>query len=130
MREQVSVREGTFTEDVAGGALVGNRCQACGQTFFPRAAFCLSCFGDEVEDVSLGRRGTLYSYTVGYMPSTHFTPPYAVGYVDLPEGLRVFAPLKMVEDRPLRIGMEMAVTIEPLWQEGDREVVGYRFVPV
>ena len=46
-----------------------------------------------MEALVLSRRGRLYSYTVGRMDSTHFKAPYSVGLVDLPEGVRVFAPL-------------------------------------
>ena len=83
-----------------------------------------------MEEVVLSRRGKLYSYTIGRMASTHFQPPYAVGLVDLPEGVRIFAPLKMTEDKTYRIGMEMEVVIEELWQENDKQVIGYKFKPV
>jgi uncharacterized OB-fold protein len=63
------------------------------------------------------------------MPSTHFASPYAIGYVDMPEGVRIFAPLKIVDDKSLKVGIEMKVAIEKLWQEGDKEVVGYKFMP-
>jgi len=78
----------------------------------------------------LSRRGRLYSYTIAHMPSTHFQPPYAIGFVDLPEGVRVFAPLKMTEAKPFKVGMDMEVVIEKLWQEDDKQVIGYKFKPV
>lgn len=130
MAEKVPVKEGTFIETSNGGALLGNKCRSCGQIFFPKAQFCLNCFQEDVEEIILNRRGRLYSYVIAHMPSTHFEPPYAAGYVDLPEGVRVFAPLKMLEGRPFKVGMEMEVVIEKLWQEGDKEVIGYRFRPV
>jgi len=83
-----------------------------------------------MEEVVLSRLGKLYSFTIGRMASTHFQPPYAVGLVDLPEGVRVFAPLKMTEDKPFKVGMDMEVVIEELWQENDKQVVGYKFKPV
>jgi len=64
------------------------------------------------------------------MPSTRFISPYAIGYVDMPEGVRVFAPLKAEEGKPFKIGMEMEVVIDELWQEEDRRIVGYKFKPV
>jgi uncharacterized OB-fold protein len=83
-----------------------------------------------MEEVVLSRLGKLYSFTIGRMASTHFQPPYAVGLVDLPEGVRVFAPLKMTEDKPFKVGMDMEVVIEELWQENDKQVIGYKFKPV
>ncbi len=130
MGERVPVKEGIYTEDAPSGALVANKCNSCGQVFFPKAQFCLNCFGENVEDIVLSRRGKLYSYTTGYMPSTHFAPPYAVGYVDMPEGVRVFAPLKMVDEKPFAVNMEVEVSIEKLWEEGGKDFIGFRFRPV
>jgi len=48
----------------------------------------------------------------------------------MPEGIRIFAPLKMIENKPFKIGMDMEVTIETLWSEGDTEIVGYKFKPI
>ena len=36
----------------------------------------------------------------------------------------------MTKDEPYRIGMEMEVVIEELWQEEDKQVIGYKFKPV
>jgi len=130
MAERIPVREGAFTDSPEGGILLASRCKSCGRVFFPKVVFCLDCFSELLEEIRLSRRGKLYSYTTGRMPSTHFQPPYAVGYVDMPEGPRVFAPLKMVETRPFKVGMDMEVVIEKLWQEGDNEIIGYRFKPV
>lgn len=130
MANRVPVREGIFVEDAEGGKLLGNKCKSCGQLFFPKVRFCFYCLSQSMEEVMLSRRGKLYSYTIGHMPSTHFQPPYAVGFVDLPEGVRVFAPLKMTEDKAFKVGMDMEVVIEELWQEDDKQVIGYKFKPV
>jgi uncharacterized protein len=129
MVNQIPLREGLFSEE-DGGKLLANKCKACGRIYFPKALFCFDCSEKEMEDVVLSRRGQLYSYTIGRMPSTHFQPPYALGLVDLPEGIRVFAPLTMTEDETFKVGMEMEVSIEELWQEGDQQVIGYKFRPV
>lgn len=129
MGNRIPIREDTFVESPEG-VLLANRCNSCGQIFFPKAIFCLNCLSEDMSELRLSRIGKLYSYTVGHMPSTHFEPPYAIGYVDMPEGVRIFAPLKMTKDKPFTIGMEMEVVVETLWREGDKEVVGYEFRPV
>jgi uncharacterized OB-fold protein len=129
MAQVVPVGEGLF-ENAEGGRLLGNRCGSCGKIYFPKAQFCFNCFDKDMEEVGLSRRGKLYAYTIGRMASTHFQPPYVIGLVDLPEGVRVFAPLKMTEDKTYRIGMEMEVVIEELWQEDNRQIIGYKFKPV
>jgi uncharacterized OB-fold protein len=129
MNETIPVREDLF-DDTDGGRLHANRCKACGRVYFPKAPFCFDCLARELDEVILSRRGKLYSYAIGRMASTHLQPPYVVGLVDLPEGVRVFAPLELKEDRTYRIGMDMEVYIDDLWQEDERRVIGYKFRPV
>lgn len=126
---RIPVKEGTF-EDAPGGSLLGNKCSKCGQVFYPKAPFCFTCSNEDMKDIKLSRKAKLNSYTINRMPSAHFQPPQPVGYLDLPEKIRVFAPLVEVPDKPFKIGMEMEIVIDKLWQEGEDDVVGYRFKPV
>ena len=131
MAEKVWIREGIVAEGPEGETLAGNRCRACEQVFFPKVEqVCLNCLEKQLEDVPLSRKGKLCSYTVVHMPASGFQPPYAVGFVDLPEGVRVFTPLVMDEDKPFREGMEMEVRVGKLWEEEDKEVMGFKFAPV
>ena len=130
MPNRVPVKEGTFLESPEGGVLLANKCKLCGQVFFPKAVFCLTCLNEEMEEVKLSRKGKLFTYTIVRMPSMHFEPPYAIGYVTMPEGIRVFAPLIMSDDTSFKIGMDMEVVVEKLWQENEDEIIGYRFKPV
>ena len=128
--KRISIKEGVFTNEAQGSSLLANKCSKCGQIFFPKSTLCLSCFSDSLDDLKLSRIGKLYSFTVARIPSQRFPAPYALGYLDMPEGIRIFAPLKMIENKPFKIGMDMEVTIETLWSEGDTEIVGYKFKPI
>ena len=131
MAEKVWIREGIVAEGPEGETLAGNRCRACGQVFFPKAdKVCLNCLEGPLEALPLSRKGKLCSYTVVHMPASGFQPPYAVGFVDLPEGVRVFSPLEMEEDKPFKVGMEMEVRVGTLWEEEDKEVMGFKFAAV
>lgn len=133
----IPVVEGLF--DTTGGApaLVGAKCAGCGTHYFPRRARCTNpeCEGREVELVRLGTRGTLYSYSVqAYKPPPLFGmepwAPYAIGLVDLPEGVRV---MSMLSGAPgdFRIGSEMELLLEPLRHDAEgRAVLTYKFAPV
>lgn len=127
---KVALQPGLFEETEAGPALLASRCRTCGQLLFPARPTCLNCTGTDVEPVRLSRDGTLYTYTTVSLPSEHFPPPYAIGWVELPEGVRVFSQLRGWEERPLKTGMAMRLFLETLWQEDDREVTGYVFRPV
>jgi uncharacterized OB-fold protein len=63
------------------------------------------------------------------MPSEHFQPPYAIGWIELPEGIRIFSQIRGWQEHSLKIGMEMELAIEKLWDEGEKEVIGYTFRP-
>jgi uncharacterized OB-fold protein len=45
-------------------------------------------------------------------------------------GPRIFASLKAKEGREFKIGMDMELVIEKLWDEEDNEIIGPRFQPV
>jgi len=72
-------------------ALIGGRCAACSTLSFPRAEICPTCLSEKVEAIHLSSEGELYSYTVVHQASKNWNVPYVLGYVDLPEGIRVLA---------------------------------------
>ncbi len=128
-------RRGLFTFPVpegADGSLLGCRCRECGTTFFPPRQICPHCMKEGIlETVPLSRRGTLYTYTVIRQAPRRYPVPYAVGYVDLAEGVRVFTQLEGWEDRELKVGEPMEVFFTTIRRdESEGELVGYRFRPV
>ena len=115
------VAEGLFTVADGPPRLIGSKCAKCGVIAFPRQASCPKCTSDEVAEHLLGRRGTLWSWTVqGFAPKS---PPYAgdpgafepfgVGYVELPGEVRVEARLTEADPARLLIGMPMELTLIP-----------------
>lgn len=130
MVEKVFIRNDIFTRGENGMTLLAHKCRSCGKVYFPKMRFCANCFSDELEEIPLSRKGKLYTYTINHMSSSHFEPPYANGLVDTAEGARIFAPLAMVKDKPFKIGMDMELEIVPLWREGEKEIIGYKFSPV
>jgi uncharacterized OB-fold protein len=63
------------------------------------------------------------------MPSEHFQPPYAVGWIELTEGIRIFSQIRGWQEHPLKMAMDMELSIEKLWDEEDKEITGYIFRP-
>jgi benzoylsuccinyl-CoA thiolase BbsA subunit len=130
MKERVPIREGVIKGEGKESVLTGNKCKACGQIFFPPASLCLSCLNDELEVVELSKKGTLFSYSISYMPTVNWEPPYAAGWIKLPEGIIFFSPIKDWEEKGLKVGQEMELSVEKLWEEEEKEVIGYKFKPV
>ena len=71
--------------------LLGSRCQSCAQVLFPEAAVCPACAGDSLQRVELSRQGTLYAWSRVHVGPKSLDRPYTLGFVDLPEGVRVLA---------------------------------------
>ena len=134
---QMPVAEGLFVGAGIDAHLIGSRCDGCGAHYFPRSLSCRNpaCTDKQVHDTRLGRRGTLYSYTLqSFRPPPLFRmddwSPYLLGLVELPEGLRVMGMLCGCSREDLRIGMEMELVLEPLHRDdAGRDVMTYKFRP-
>jgi uncharacterized OB-fold protein len=106
--------------------LVGSRCSVCERIHFPRKPICPDCGCRDVDEVELSRHGRIYSFTTVYQGPTGFRTPYTVGYVDLPEGLRVFT--QLVATKPLALGQSVVLDIGPVrWESAEAAVIGIRF---
>lgn len=103
-----------FGSDARGPHLVGGRCNSCGATTLQVRTYCPSCWQTETMVATpIGREGTLYTYTVLHQVPAGFAVPIAVGYVDLPEGVRVFAHLDQSPET-LRPGAKLCLSIKPI----------------
>jgi uncharacterized OB-fold protein len=129
MKTRVPFKEGLFEEVSGEGVLKGCRCKQCGEIIYPIRNVCLNCNNRDLERLDLSRKGKLYSFTIVHMPSEHFQPPYAIGWIELPEGIRIFSQIRGWEEHPLRTGMDMELSIEKLWDEEEKEMIGYTFRP-
>jgi uncharacterized OB-fold protein len=114
--------------------LLGSKCRSCGEVFFPRRIACAKCLKRGTEDVLLGPRGTLYTWTYCHIPLfgklEAKVAGYGVGQIDLPEGPRVQS---VLSGRPgdFRIGMPMELDLEVLRRNDQgQELVIYRFRPL
>ena len=128
--------KGALTKPLSpDSSLLASRCRKCGKLHFPPQRLCSSCFSwEEMEETALSRRGKIFSWTVSYMMGEH-----PIGYVDLPEGIRVFTIFTDLGDDPtkaLDIGREVELVVAPMremefgMEVGSMEFVGYKFRPV
>ena len=109
-------------DDASGSSLEGVECPACSVVTYPPVASCPRC-GTGTVARELSAHGVLWSWTV-----QRFTPksppfeqaddeagPFVVGYVELPENVRILAVLEFYPDE-VEIGMQV-------------ELIGGRGVP-
>jgi uncharacterized OB-fold protein len=122
--------EGWWSFDGSGAPhLVGSKCPQCGTYVFPpRESNCPNpgCAADELQAVSLSRRGTLWSYTENrYAPPPPYPSPdpfepFAVAAVQLAdEGIIVLGKVDGALAADLKVGMEMELTTMPLYVDDD-----------
>ena len=112
------------------GFLLGSRCTECEAYFFPIRAACARCLHQELETIRFSTTATLYTFSVVRQSTPDFEVPYALGYVDLPEGVRVMTQLTGLEPEDYQLGMEMELVVEPFGLDDDgNELTGYRFRP-
>jgi len=116
--------------------LMGSRCHDCEEVFLGKVVACQCCQSENLESITLGRTGKLYSYTVvrHRPPGNYKGPepfePYAVGLVELPEGVRILSPLIDCHFDELKIGMNLELVIEKLYEDEEgRNVLTYKFRP-
>jgi uncharacterized OB-fold protein len=133
-RKMKPFREGLFTIPSSLSEkphLIGSRCRNCQEVMFPSRPTCLNCFGKNLEQVALSSRGRLFTFTINHQGAKEFSPPYASGYIDLPEGVRIYSLLTDWETKGLKIGAEMKLVIEKIKEDNEGNVVlGYKFRPL
>ncbi|WP_039940249.1 MULTISPECIES: Zn-ribbon domain-containing OB-fold protein [Streptomyces] len=97
--------------------LQGSRCSGCAVAAYPAEDTCPRC-GESAHPAALQGTGTLWTWTVQrYAPKSppYQAPPgdfvpFALGYVELAEGVRVAAVLDLDDLGDIRIGMPLTVT--------------------
>jgi uncharacterized OB-fold protein len=111
--------------------LLGSYAPESGLHFWPRRKRC-PVTGGPVVDCDLDPEGVLFAWTFLHVPrmgSISFgdSGGYGVGQIDLPEGVRIQAPLVGTPD-DWQIGSRMALTTFPVGQDDDgNELVTFRF---
>ena len=132
--KKVPFRQGLFTIPSSSSekpCLLGSRCRTCQEVTFPQKQICPNCFGDDVKPVALSTRGKLFTFTITYQGPKEFSVPYACGYIDLPEGVRLYSLITDWTPERLKIGMDMELGIEKIREDSKgNEVFGYTFRPV
>lgn len=131
----VPLREGIFRLPSSADeepALIGSRCQNCGDHFFPKRHICLSCGQEEIEEAALGRRGKIWTYTVARQtpPGSLMQAPYVIAVVQLTEGAMVQAVLSDCDLEAVHIGMEVEMVVEKMGTSADGDdLMAFKFKP-
>jgi uncharacterized OB-fold protein len=95
-----------FWQGVAEHRLLIQRCTDCGTLRHPWLPGCNACGCLDWDTVEASGEGTVYSYVVMHHPPfPAFDPPYAVGLIELAEGVRLVSNVAGVPYDKVRIGL-------------------------
>ncbi len=135
-KRQVPLRPGIFRIPSAPGeepALIGSRCQSCGDHFFPKRQICLNCGQEGIEEVNLGRRGKIWTYTVARQtpPASLMQAPYVIVVVELDEGVMVHTVLTDCDPESVEVGMKVEMVLEKMGTSAEgNDLMAFKFKPV
>jgi uncharacterized OB-fold protein len=106
------LREGDVAWVGSEPRLRAARCLDCDTRVFPAATVCPSCNGERMAELPLSDTGTLYACSTVHIAPPMWETPYTIGYVDLPEGVRVFGKVEhrpaLEPDTPVRVCLQPA----------------------
>ncbi len=110
--------------------LVGARCRDCAKLWFPSGPICPACRSQAIDKAPLSRTGRLYAWSRLHVAARGWAAPYVIGYVDLPEGVRVFAHIAVDDPARLRPDMDVVFrTATPVVNSEGQEVIHFVFAP-
>jgi len=138
--KRIPIREDLFTmplDNLEQVRMKGSRCQNCGEVFMGKATTCANCSSTDMEEIVFSNKGILWTYTfIQYQPPGDYKGqvdpfvPFVEGLVELPEGIRILAPVKDFDFDKVRIGMPLVLIVHELFQDADgNQVVAFYFKP-
>lgn len=91
--------------------LMAGKCVKCGKIHLPPRPLCDNCFSTEFKWVEVSGNGKLLTYTVIHIAAEQFKDltPYAVGIVQLENGLKIPGMIQGLTQEQLKIGMELTL---------------------
>jgi len=103
-----------FYKNISQKRLMGGKCRKCGKIHLPPRPLCDKCLSTEFEWVELPKTGRLLTYTIIHVAPPQFQnmTPYAVGIVQLENGVKIPGMIKNVPLDKIRVGMSLKMEFE------------------
>jgi uncharacterized protein len=115
-----------FYKFMAEGKLMAGKCQKCGKIHLPPRPICDICYSQDFSWLEIKGKGKLLAYSVIHIAPPQFQElaPYAVGIVQLENGLKLPGMISGVHENALKIGLQLSIDFKacsmsqswPQWQ--------------
>ena len=109
------------------------KCSECNKIFFPKRLICPECKSQNLASIKLSGKGKLITFTIINVAPEGFVDqvPYAVGIVELEEGVRVMGQITDCDPNELKIGNQLTTQFRRMREEGKTGMImySYKFVP-
>lgn len=111
MSEQAPFIMEQFYKHILQGKLMGGKCKKCRKVHLPPRPLCDNCFSKEFEWTEIPQKGKLLTYTVIHVAPAQFQSmtPYAVGIIQLENGVKIPGMIRGVALEQIKIGMPLTI---------------------
>jgi hypothetical protein len=110
------------------------KCSKCGKVFFPPRLICDNCRCRQFEKVILPDKGKIITYTIIRIPPPAFNQeaPYAIGIIELENGVRLTAQIVDCDLNKIDRIKEVKIEFRKIQEEGEAGIIcyGYKFIPI
>ncbi len=112
--------------------LEAGKCKKCGAVFFPPRLVCNKCKSSEFETIKLNDEGKILTYTIIRVGPDKFSKetPYAVGIIELSDGLRLTAQIVDTELEKVKIGEKVKLVFRKIQEDGKAGILCYGYKAV
>lgn len=113
--------------------LEAGKCSKCGKISFPGRIICSECGSREFVKHNLSGKGKLVTFTIIRTAPSGFGDlvPYAVGIIELQDGIKILAQITDCDPETLKIGDSLIAKFRRMNEDGKTGMIyyAYKFVP-
>jgi hypothetical protein len=111
MSEQNPFTIEQFYKNISHGKLLAGKCKKCGKIHLPPRPVCDDCYSRDFEWTAVPTKGKLLTYTVIHIAPAQFQSmaPYAMGIVQLENGLKIPGMIKAIALEQIKVGMDLII---------------------
>jgi hypothetical protein len=108
------------------------KCEKCGYISFPPRLICPECRGKKFKTIALGDEGKVVTFTVVRVASDKFSKetPFAVGIIELNDGVRLTAQIADANVDGLAIGQRVRLVFRRIQEDGKAGILCYGYKAV